>query len=129
MEPAELPELEQQATREVIQLQEDLDIDVIVDGEMYRGDMAEYFAQQMSGFETTGLVRSYGNRYYHKPIVSGAIERPNAITVDWWKYAQTLTDEAGEGDAHRAVHDDGLVIRGVLPEPPRMHARARPGDS
>ncbi|MDQ6833689.1 MAG: methionine synthase, partial [Chloroflexota bacterium] len=65
MDTAELKELEQQATREVIQLQEDLDIDVIVDGEMYRGDMAEYFAQQMKGFESSGLVRSYGNRYYH----------------------------------------------------------------
>jgi len=97
MDTAELTELEQQATREVIQLQEDLDIDVIVDGEMYRGDMAEYFAQQMKGFESSGLVRSYGNRYYHKPIVVDAIERPNAITVDWWKYAQSLTTKPVKG--------------------------------
>ena len=35
MDPDEMKELEQQATREVIQLQENLDIDVIVDGEMF----------------------------------------------------------------------------------------------
>jgi 5-methyltetrahydropteroyltriglutamate--homocysteine methyltransferase len=97
MDPDEMKELEQQATREVIQLQEDLDIDVIVDGEMYRGDMAEYFAEHMKGFEISGLVRSYGNRYYHKPIVMDAIERPNAITVDWWRYAQTLTEKPVKG--------------------------------
>ncbi len=97
MDPAEMKELEQQATREVIQLQEDLGIDIIVDGEMYRGDMAEYFAEQMNGFQISGLVRSYGNRYYHKPIVVDAIERPNAITVDWWKYAQSLTAKPVKG--------------------------------
>lgn len=97
MDPDEMKELEQRATREVIQLQEDLGIDVIVDGEMYRGDMAEYFAEQMKGFQISGLVRSYGNRYYHKPIVVDAIERPNAITVDWWKYAQSLTDKPVKG--------------------------------
>ncbi len=97
MDPDEMRELEQQATREVIQLQEDLGIDVIVDGEMYRGDMAEYFAEHMSGFTISGLVRSYGNRYYHKPIVTGAIERPNAITVEWWKYAQSLTEKPVKG--------------------------------
>src|SRR5262249_34685033 len=87
MDPDEMKDLEQQATREVIQLQEDLGIDVIVDGEMYRGDMAEYFAEHMNGFEISGLVRSYGNRYYHKPIVTAAIERPNAInrTRARWK--------------------------------------------
>ncbi len=97
MDPDEMTALEQQATREMIQMQEDLGIDVLVDGEMYRGDMAEYFAEHMRGFEISGLVRSYGNRYYHKPIVSGAIERPNAITVEWWKYAQSLTKKPVKG--------------------------------
>jgi 5-methyltetrahydropteroyltriglutamate--homocysteine methyltransferase len=29
--------------------------------------------------------------------VTGTIERPNAITVDWWKYAQTQTDKPVKG--------------------------------
>ena len=54
--------LEEQATREWIKVQEDLGIDIIVDGEQYRGDMAAYFAEQLKGFKPSELVRSYGNR-------------------------------------------------------------------
>ena len=41
----ELDELERRATREVISLQEELGLDILVDGEMYRGDMVAYFAE------------------------------------------------------------------------------------
>ena len=40
----ELDELEKQATREVIALQEEIGLDILVDGEMARGDMVVYFA-------------------------------------------------------------------------------------
>lgn len=87
----DLMKLELQATRETIALQEELGIDILVDGEMYRGDMATYFAENMAGFEISGLVRSYGNRYYRKPIITGAIERPKPITIERWKIAQAMT--------------------------------------
>ena len=72
----ELRALEERATRETVALQEELGLDVLVDGEMYRGDMATYFAERMDGFAISGLVRSYGNRYYRKPIITGPIGRP-----------------------------------------------------
>jgi 5-methyltetrahydropteroyltriglutamate--homocysteine methyltransferase len=87
----ELLELTKKATIETIKLQEDLGIDVLVDGEMYRGDMATYFAENFGGFEISGLVRSYGNRYYRKPICVSEIKYKSPITVDWWKRAQKLT--------------------------------------
>jgi 5-methyltetrahydropteroyltriglutamate--homocysteine methyltransferase len=87
----ELYKLEMQATKETIALQEELGIDILVDGEMYRGDMATYFAENMDGFEISGLVRSYGNRYYRKPIITGEIKRPRPITIERWKTAQALT--------------------------------------
>lgn len=90
-------ELEKQATREVIQLQEELGLDILVDGEMYRGDMVAFFAEQMTGFTQSGLVRSYGNRYYHKPIVVGAVKRPQPITVEWFQFAQSLTQKPVKG--------------------------------
>ncbi|MGH7337781.1 MAG: methionine synthase, partial [Myxococcota bacterium] len=65
----ELVELERKATEEWIRRQERLDIDILVDGEMYRSDMVAYFAERLEGFRTGGLVRSYGNRYYHKPVI------------------------------------------------------------
>lgn len=88
----ELDELTKKATREVIELQKELGIDVLVDGEMYRGDMATYFAENVSGFEISGLVRSYGNRYYRKPICVSEVKFKAPITVKWWKLAQEQTE-------------------------------------
>ncbi len=97
IEPAELRELEERATREWIQLQEQIGLDVLVDGEMYRGDMATYFAEHLSGFKISGLVRSYGNRYYRKPIIVGEVEWQGPITVEWWRFAQSLTERPVKG--------------------------------
>ncbi len=94
---AELRELERKATAFWIETQEKLGVDVLVDGEQYRGDMVAYFAERMPGFTEGGLVRSYGNRYYHKPIITGRIEWPGPITADWWKYAQSLTKKPVKG--------------------------------
>jgi 5-methyltetrahydropteroyltriglutamate--homocysteine methyltransferase len=77
----QLTELERQATREIIALQEQVGIDILVHGEMERGDMTTYFAERLDGFSISGPVRSYGNRYYRKPIVNGAIARPAPMTV------------------------------------------------
>jgi 5-methyltetrahydropteroyltriglutamate--homocysteine methyltransferase len=94
---AELEELERRATREWIEFQDELGVDILVDGEMYRGDMVAYFAEHLTGFEEGGLVRAYGNRYYRKPIATGPVARPAQITVDWWRYAQSLTERPVKG--------------------------------
>ena len=88
----ELFRLEKKTTEFWIRKQEELDLDLVVDGEMYRGDMATYFAEMVEGCEISGLVRSYGNRYYKKPIITGELKRKGPITVEWFKYAQGLTD-------------------------------------
>jgi 5-methyltetrahydropteroyltriglutamate--homocysteine methyltransferase len=93
----DLKPLEERATREWISLQEEIGLDVLVDGEMYRGDMATYFAENLEGFKISGLVRSYGNRYYRKPIIVGEIRWRGPITVDWWKFAQGLTKKPVKG--------------------------------
>jgi 5-methyltetrahydropteroyltriglutamate--homocysteine methyltransferase len=93
----DLEETERKATAFWIQKQEELDVDVLVDGEMYRGDMVAYFAEHLEGFEQGGLVRSYGNRYYHKPIITSEVHWDHPITVDWWKYAQSLTKRPVKG--------------------------------
>ncbi len=93
----ELRKLEDQATREWIGFQESIGMDVLVDGEMYRGDMVAYFADIIPGFDPGGLVRSYGNRYYHKPIIKGKLEYPGPMTVDWWKRSQRMTKKPVKG--------------------------------
>ncbi len=97
MDPGELAQLERRATEEWIRRQEELGIDLLVDGEMYRGDMVAFFADRMDGFQIAGLVRSYGNRYYPKPAVVGPVGRRAPATVDWFRFAQGLTARPVKG--------------------------------
>src|SRR5438309_4972862 len=85
------------ATAEWIRRQEDIGLVVLVDGEMYRGDMGAYFAERLEGFKIGGLVRSYGNRYYHKPVIAGKVSRLRPMTVSWFEYAQSLTSKPVKG--------------------------------
>jgi len=94
---AELRQLERDATIEVIRSQEEIGLDILVDGELYRGDMTTYFAELMDGFEISNPVRSYGNRYYRKPVATGRVRRTRPWTVDWWKFAQSQTKKPVKG--------------------------------
>jgi len=93
----ELNALEKKATEFWMQMQEEMGVDVLVDGEQYRGDMVTYFAEHMKGFEIGGLVRSYGNRYYHKPIIVADVKWEKPITVQWWRFAQSLSSKPVKG--------------------------------
>jgi 5-methyltetrahydropteroyltriglutamate--homocysteine methyltransferase len=61
--------------------------------------MVQYFAEQMDGYVFTdnAWVQSYGSRYVRPPIIFGDVSRPNAMTVEWIKYAQSLTDKQVKG--------------------------------
>lgn len=79
--------------------QEALGLDVLVHGEPERNDMVEYFGEQLDGyvFSQFGWVQSYGSRCVKPPILFGDIRRPQAMTVDWITYAQSLTDKPMKG--------------------------------
>jgi 5-methyltetrahydropteroyltriglutamate--homocysteine methyltransferase len=79
--------------------QEALGLDVLVHGEAERNDMVEYFGEQLDGyaFSQFGWVQSYGSRCVKPPILFGDISRPKAMTVDWIKYAQSLTSKPMKG--------------------------------
>lgn len=85
--------------KKVIEAQEELDIDVLVHGEAERNDMVEYFGEHLDGFVFTdnGWVQSYGSRCVKPPIIIGDISRPKPITVEWSKYAQSLTKKPVKG--------------------------------
>lgn len=82
-----------------IQEQEALGLDVLVHGEPERNDMVEYFGEQLNGFAFTefGWVQSYGSRCVKPPIIFGDVSRSKNITVDWIKYAQSLTKKPVKG--------------------------------
>ena len=90
-------EMERAETVRVIRMQEEVGLDLLVDGELYRGDMTTYFAERMPGFAISNPVRSYGNRYYRKPIAVGPIRRDEELTVSWWTFAQGQTERPVKG--------------------------------
>ncbi|HKZ89002.1 MAG TPA: methionine synthase [Thermoplasmata archaeon] len=97
LSPDGLRALEEKATEDWLAFQEQIGLDVLVDGEQYRGDMATYFAENLEGTEISGLVRSYGNRYYKKPILVGELRRRGPISVDWFRFAQARTRKPVKG--------------------------------
>jgi len=85
--------------RQAILEQERLGLDVLVHGEAERNDMVEYFGENLDGFVFTqnGWVQSYGSRCVKPPVIIGDVSRPQPITVEWAKYAQSLTDKPVKG--------------------------------
>ncbi len=83
----------------VVRFQERVGLDVLVHGEPERNDMVEYFGEQLQGFAFTrnGWVQSYGSRCVKPPILFGDVSRPQAMTVEWAKYAQSLTSRIVKG--------------------------------
>lgn len=82
-----------------IRYQEEVELDVLVHGEAERNDMVEYFGELLEGFAFTrfGWVQSYGSRCVKPPIIFGDVRRPNPMTVEWARYAQSLTDKPVKG--------------------------------
>jgi 5-methyltetrahydropteroyltriglutamate--homocysteine methyltransferase len=86
-------------TTQCLREQETLGIDVLVHGEFERNDMVEYFGEQLDGFAFTahGWVQSYGSRCVKPPVLFGDVARPHAMTVEWTRYAQSLTARPVKG--------------------------------
>lgn len=95
----EYKQIMQARIAEVIGFEEQLGIDVLVHGEPERNDMVEYFGEQLAGFafSANGWVQSYGSRCVKPPILYGDVSRPRPMTVDWWRYAQSLTERPVKG--------------------------------
>ncbi|MDU9416488.1 5-methyltetrahydropteroyltriglutamate--homocysteine S-methyltransferase [Pseudomonas sp. zfem005] len=85
--------------RHAVEVQEQLGLDVLVHGEAERNDMVEYFAEQLDGYLFTrfGWVQSYGSRCVKPAVIFGDLSRPKAMTLDWIRYAQGLTNKVMKG--------------------------------
>jgi len=96
---AEYIDIIKQETKRAVKWQEEIGLDVLVHGEFERNDMVEYFGEQLDGFTFTqnGWVQSYGSRCVKPPIIYGDVSRPQAMTVKWSAYAQSLTKKWMKG--------------------------------
>jgi 5-methyltetrahydropteroyltriglutamate--homocysteine methyltransferase len=61
--------------------------------------MVQYFGERLAGFTTTSnaWVQSYGSRCVRPPILYGEVTRIAPMTVDWMRYAQSLTPSPVKG--------------------------------
>ena len=84
---------------DVVRRQEALGLDMLVHGEAERNDMVEYFGELLWGYAFTanGWVQSYGSRCVKPPVIYGDVYRPEPMTVEWSKYAQSLTAKPMKG--------------------------------
>jgi 5-methyltetrahydropteroyltriglutamate--homocysteine methyltransferase len=85
--------------RDNVARQESLGLDVLVHGEPERNDMVEYFGEQLWGVYVTehGWVQSYGSRCVKPPIIYGDVARQGPMTLEWARYAQSLTHKPVKG--------------------------------
>ena len=85
--------------KKAVQWQEEVGLDVLVHGEAERNDMVEYFGELLDGFAFTqnGWVQSYGSRCVKPPVIYGDVQRSKPMTVEWSKYAQSLTKKPMKG--------------------------------
>ncbi len=72
---------------------------MLVHGEFERNDMVQYLGELLSGFAFTkhGWVQSYGSRCVRPPVIFGNVSRPAPMTVEWARYARSLTERPMKG--------------------------------
>lgn len=78
----------------IVRRQAELGMDILVHGEVERGDMVEYFGESMDGFVITrhGWVQSYGSRCAKPPIIAHDVSFVRSMTLYWTSYASKLTN-------------------------------------
>jgi 5-methyltetrahydropteroyltriglutamate--homocysteine methyltransferase len=67
-------------------------LDVVVDGEMRRNEMVEYFAARIEGYEFNGPVKVWGHNTFDKPSVVSEVEYDETWLVDEYEFTASVTD-------------------------------------
>jgi 5-methyltetrahydropteroyltriglutamate--homocysteine methyltransferase len=80
------------AARLVTREHERAGIDVVVDGEMRRNEMVEYFMHRIGGAEFYGPVKVWGHNYFDKPSVVDEVSYEEQWLVDEFEF----TDDVAE---------------------------------
>jgi 5-methyltetrahydropteroyltriglutamate--homocysteine methyltransferase len=95
LEGAELEAGKRRACEEWIRHQEDVGIDTLTDGEVFRRHFVHSFLQGIDGIDQDKktLMGIRDNRYnLEVPTVTGPVSRPKAVFVEDFKYTRSLTD-------------------------------------
>ncbi len=79
------------ASRLITNEHERAGLDVVVDGEMRRNEMVEFFAHRIEGYEFNGPVKVWGHNYFDKPSVVNEVEYTETWLVDEYKFTAEAT--------------------------------------
>ncbi|MUV58296.1 5-methyltetrahydropteroyltriglutamate--homocysteine methyltransferase [Halogeometricum rufum] len=72
---------------------EDAGLDTVVDGEMRREEMVEYFAHRIPGYEFNGPVKVWGHNYFDKPSVASEVEYDEPWLVDEFEFTSNVAEK------------------------------------
>jgi len=81
-----LAEAQDDAARLITHEHERAGLDTVVDGEMRRDEMVEYFARRIRGYEFNGPVKVWGHNYYDKPSVVSKVEYDEPWLVEEFEF-------------------------------------------
>ncbi|USZ72665.1 methionine synthase [Natronosalvus halobius] len=85
-------EAKDDAARLITNEHERAGLDVVVDGEMRRNEMVEYFAHRIDGYEFNGPVKVWGHNYFDKPSVVNEVEYDETWLVEEYEFTASATD-------------------------------------
>jgi 5-methyltetrahydropteroyltriglutamate--homocysteine methyltransferase len=85
-------EAKDDASRLITEEHERSGLDVVVDGEMRRNEMVEYFAHRIDGYEFNGRVKVWGHNYFDKPSVVDEVEYDQEWLVSEYEFTSTVAD-------------------------------------
>ena len=80
------------ACRVILEEHERAGLDAVVDGEMRRNEMVEYFARRIDGYEFRGPVKVWGHNTFDKPSVVDEVERDEPWVVDEYRFAADVAE-------------------------------------
>jgi len=87
----DLHQAQDRLVTEVISEQEEAGVDVVTDGHVRWDDLVTPFASHMAGIELSGLLRYFDNNvYYRRPVCVGPVEWRGPVSVDAWRYADSV---------------------------------------
>ncbi len=78
------------AARLITEEHERSGLDAVVDGEMRRNEMVEYFAHLIEGYEFNGRVKVWGHNYFDKPSVVENVEYGQEWLVDEFEFTDSV---------------------------------------
>ena len=88
-----LEEAHDDACRVITREHERAGLDTVVDGEMRRNEMVEFFADRIDGYEFNGPVKVWGHNYFDKPSVTEEVTYDEPWLVDEFEFTSNVAEK------------------------------------